>query len=95
MHMKRTILMGRMGEHQLGITKEELFQGGTSVVVSHCYMLCPCIYGLQKYSHLKSSQLGFLCQKICKHRCYFWPRGYKTCFKLNLTENEVFPAHKC
>ena len=25
----------------------------------------------------------------------FWPRGYKTYFMLNSTENETFPAHKC
>ena len=65
MHIKRTILMSRLGEQQQGTIKEELFQGGTSVVVSHFYMLlCPCIYGLQEYSHLKSSQLGFLCSSV-------------------------------
>ena len=24
-----------------------------------------------------------------------WPRHYKTFFMLNLTEHEIYPAHKC
>ena len=41
-----------------------LFQGGTSVAVSQCYMLlCLCVYGLQRYGHMYNSCP--LCFQFC------------------------------